>query len=57
MAAGFGVLRLEPRAFWSMTVPELDAAIRGAAGFGAKSGGPTRQRLQTMMRLFPDETR
>ncbi|MFV0801017.1 phage tail assembly chaperone [Brucella sp. MAB-22] len=51
MRAGFGLLRLSPQAFWSMTPRELNAALGSAAPvFDA----PSRQSLETLMRAFPD---
>lgn len=53
MAFGFGILRLAPDAFWSMTPRELAAAIRARRGQG---GGvaPDRPSLDALMRAFPD---
>ncbi|KAB2729777.1 phage tail assembly chaperone [Brucella intermedia] len=51
MRAGFGLLRLSPQAFWSMTPRELNAALGPSAPvFDA----PSRQSLETLMRSFPD---
>lgn len=56
MAAGLGLLRLEPKAFWAMTPRELEAALRGL--FGAPSGnGPLmRGDLAELMGRFPDKS-
>lgn len=52
MAIGFGVLRLSPRAFWSMTPRELASALGGT---GARPGAaPTRGVLDGLMTAFPD---
>lgn len=53
MTAAFGILRLSPRAFWSMTLPELEAAMRV---LGRHGGGdaPARVELRRLMQLFPD---
>ncbi len=55
MAAGLGVLRLEPRAFWSMTPRELEAALAGMFGRVGEEGPPTRGELSGLMQRFPDE--
>ncbi len=52
MAAGLGVLRLDPRAFWAMTPKELSAAFRALGGAGISP--PGRRDLDAMMRRFPD---
>lgn len=54
MAIGFGLLSLEPRAFWSMTLSEMDAAVRGR--FGAVQGEhpPSRRDLTELTKRFPD---
>lgn len=54
MAAGLGVLRLEPRAFWSMTPKELEAALRGIAGPAAVERPLARHDLDTLIEKFPD---
>lgn len=54
MAIGFGLLGLEPRAFWSLTLAELDAAVRGRLG-GVRAGRPpARRELASLMNRFPD---
>lgn len=55
MAAGLGLLRLEPRAFWSMTPKEFAAALKGLNGPDATGVPPPRQSLTRMMEEFPDE--
>jgi uncharacterized phage protein (TIGR02216 family) len=54
MTAGLGMLRLAPDAFWSMTPRELDAAMRGAFGFGAIPPAMTRSDLAALMNVYPD---
>lgn len=54
MAIGFGVLGLEPRAFWSLTFAELDAAIRGRFGQLRAEAPPTRSEIRALMQRFPD---
>lgn len=52
MAAGFGLLRLSPETFWSMTPREFERAVNVLA---PKSGGaPRRDDLAALMRAFPD---
>lgn len=52
MAAGLGVLRLDPKSFWSMTPKELSAAF-GALG-GTRFSPPSRGEVAAMMARFPD---
>ncbi|HEY8261617.1 MAG TPA: rcc01693 family protein [Methylosinus sp.] len=52
MAFGFGVLRLSPGAFWSMTPRELAAAAEGV--YGRAPSAPSRATLEALMRDFPD---
>jgi len=54
MAIGFGLLGLEPRAFWSMTLAELDAAVRGRLGVTRAERPPARRELAALMQRFPD---
>lgn len=51
MAAGFGLLRLTPAAFWSMTPREIAAAL---SWFAPDAGKPSRTDLAALMRRFPD---
>lgn len=53
MEIGLGALRLAPRDFWAMTLPELGAAARGA-GFWGGDEMMTRERLETLSAQFPD---
>ncbi|MDX2155143.1 MAG: phage tail assembly chaperone [Hyphomicrobiaceae bacterium] len=54
MAIGFGVLRLAPAHFWSMTPRELAAASRGISGIALGSPGLDRTRMDELMARFPD---
>lgn len=54
MAIGFGLLGVEPRAFWSLTLAELDAAIRGRLGPMNSEAPPARTDLVSLMQRFPD---
>lgn len=52
MATGFGLLRLSPKTFWSMTPREMERAMsvfRPAAGVA-----PGRDDLVALMNEFPD---
>ena len=55
MAAGLGVLRLAPKAFWSMTPKEFEAALNGLFGKGETGGAPSRFDLEELMQRFPDQ--
>ena len=52
MAAAFGLLRLSPRDFWSMTPRELERAISVLRPAGERP--PARADLAALMRQFPD---
>lgn len=54
MQIGFGVLRLSPQQFWSMTPRELASATRGACGLPASLSPPARRDLTALMHRFPD---
>lgn len=54
MAAGLGVLRIEPRAFWAMTPLELAAALSTLAPSPPAAAPPSRHDLQRLMQRFPD---
>ena len=54
MAAGLGTLRLAPSVFWAMTPCELEAALRGAYGFGAQPTPMSRCDLAALMEAYPD---
>jgi uncharacterized phage protein (TIGR02216 family) len=49
---GFGILRLSPEAFWTMTPRELAYAVRAVRGGSASP--LARNTLDEMMRRFPD---
>lgn len=51
MAAGFGLLRLSPQAFWAMTPRELE---RAASVLFPRAPAPRREQLHDLMRAFPD---
>lgn len=52
MAAAFGLLRLSPGDFWSMTPREMERAMSVLPG--ARTGAPMRGELAEMMKRFPD---
>lgn len=52
MATGFGLLRLSPRDFWSMTPREMERALSVLGG--GRAGAPGRADLAELMRRFPD---
>ncbi|HEX7072584.1 MAG TPA: phage tail assembly chaperone [Hyphomicrobiaceae bacterium] len=54
MAAGLGLLRLPPAAFWAMTPKELAAAL-GALHGPARIDPPSRTELRRLMQAYPDE--
>ncbi|WP_439542646.1 phage tail assembly chaperone [Hyphomicrobium sp.] len=54
MAVGFGLLGLEPRAFWSFTLAELNAAVRGRFGAAASERPLSRRDLTTLEQRYPD---
>jgi uncharacterized phage protein (TIGR02216 family) len=53
MAAAFGLLRLSPREFWSMTPREMERAM---SVLGGRAGAPGRGDLAELMQRFPDLT-
>lgn len=57
MAFGFGHLRLSPQAFWSMSLPEIAAAMRAhASPLGLGHGVPmSRTDFDALQMTFPDE--
>lgn len=57
MALGFGVLRLSPRDFWRLSLPELRAAIEGLYGIDERPLPPRRADLAALMRRYPDPPR
>jgi uncharacterized phage protein (TIGR02216 family) len=56
MAAGLGLLRLPPDAFWSMTPRELAAALRGLLGPSSPDAPLPRAALAQLMSRFPDRS-
>lgn len=52
MRFGFGVLRLSPQSFWSMTPRELAHAIRGIKPGASVS--ISRGAMDELMKTFPD---
>lgn len=51
MEIGFGVLRLSPEAFYSMTIPELSAAVAGwSEAHGGAPSKPDHQKLSARIR-------
>lgn len=54
MAFGFGVLRLDPTAFWGLTIPEFKAAVRGRQGGNGDAEPLARTAFSALMRQFPD---
>ncbi len=54
MIVGLGHLGVSPDIFWSMTLPELDAALRGHYGIGPATQAMTRAALVAMLRAHPD---
>lgn len=57
MAFGLGLLRLSPEAFWTMTLPEFGAALRGAKGEFATITPLDAASLQGLMKMFPDDSK
>ena len=55
MGIGLGVLQLPPDHFWSMTIPELEAAVSGTFGDHALAAPLARKELDELMQRFPDE--
>jgi uncharacterized phage protein (TIGR02216 family) len=55
MAAAFGPLRLAPAVFWSMTIPELSAALRSLTGPDSTLVAFARPDLTSLMQRYPDQ--
>jgi uncharacterized phage protein (TIGR02216 family) len=53
MALGLGRLKLEPRVFWRMTLPELKAAAAG--GLVQAPEVLRRAELEALIRQYPDD--
>ncbi|MEQ1697877.1 MAG: phage tail assembly chaperone [Hyphomicrobiaceae bacterium] len=55
MALGLGILRLDSRAFWSLTPREFAAAARAVIGPAvSRADRPRRTDLEALMASFPD---
>ena len=54
MKVGFGLLRLPPDQFWSMTLRELEAAVAGLFGDEVQAEPLARADLEELMQRFPD---
>ena len=54
MAMGFGLLRLSPAQFWSMTPREMERAM---SVLGSRTSAPGRNDLADLMQRFPDGER
>jgi len=55
MAFGFGVLRLAPEQFWTMTPRELQAAYSAINKSAGSLQAPSRADFNRLMAEFPDE--
>lgn len=55
MGIALGALRVPPAQFWAMTLPELDALLRGALGPRAEARALSRTGLADLMSRFPDD--
>ena len=55
MAAGFGLLRLSPKTFWSMTPREFERAASVLRP--ARAAAPARSDFLRLMAEFPDVER
>jgi uncharacterized phage protein (TIGR02216 family) len=49
-----GTLRMPPDMFWRLTLPELDAVLRGAFPDTPPVRGVSRSNLAALMARFPD---
>lgn len=56
MEVGLGRLRLGPRDFWRLTLPELAAAARGAGTGGRQGEAMPRMVFDRLTERFPDRT-
>jgi uncharacterized phage protein (TIGR02216 family) len=54
MMAGLGLMGLAPNVFWSMTLKELDAAVRGRLGATGDAPALDTRELAALMHQFPD---
>ena len=57
MSLGLGVLKLEPRVFWSMTLREIEVVLNAYLGRGQIFRPPTREQLSALMTIYPDTKR
>jgi len=53
MSFGLGHLKLAPRDFWSLSLPELNAALR--VHFPDSSNALSRTELNELMQINPDK--
>ena len=56
MAAAFGQLHLAPAVFWSMTLPELSAALRILSDQAAIAEPLAPAGLRHLMQRYPDQS-
>ena len=54
MRVGFGLLRLAPSVFWSMTLREFAAAIEGALGPATAPDVLDRRSFDALLARYPD---
>ena len=54
MSIGFGILRLAPADFWSLTPREFEAAVWGIYGKPQRRSLPERHVLEGLLEKFPD---
>ncbi|RTL71910.1 MAG: phage tail assembly chaperone [Hyphomicrobiales bacterium] len=57
MGLVLGHLRMPPDVFWRLTLPELDAIIRGSFPAAEAPSGVNRSTLSALMTRFPDRPR
>ncbi len=54
MAIGLGILGLEPRVFWSMTMKEIEVVLNAHLGRGQALAPPSQIELSALMKRYPD---
>lgn len=54
LETAYMVLRLEPAAFWSLTVPEFRLLLRAARRKGGAAAFPEAAEVRELMRRYPD---
>lgn len=61
MEVGLGVFGMSPRDFWSLTIPEFNAKLRGWREVNCPTKGPSereadeiRDDMATLLEMFPD---